>query len=386
MEAQNNSNLRLMAFNALRMLPDDKLIAMYENASKQSAQGKGKKFMIRYILDSGKIHIETDEGDGQEKKKEIFRHKKAKLIMDCFHKLTAEMDSDEFSTTETLRNIYYKVFDDAPEDKAPFFKPNFMDNVAKFLPLALQKVSEDAPIEEINDIVISGYKDLFILVPLEHQAAILGTMNMCAVNCRERTGKTPKVLNDFSEYVSAVYHYENQEDKRFLGKIRYKEIQEYEVSANDINLDQTEDDCPDTPLVNSHHPDIEEAPVEQEAIPPPNTPDPVVHIVDGQLPAFQKRAQEILDNIGTLMFPAKYRRISIQEITTKSWNKLRKNLGLKGRWEIFCESNPGENPKQNKKLTYKSPHYVEETFEGCYPSDGLHVSDHPYGNIHLLRR
>lgn len=384
----NQQNMRLMAFNALRMLPDDKLIAMYENASKQSAQGKGKKFMIRYILDSGKIHISTDEGDGQEAKKEIFRHRKAKLILDCLHKLTAPMDSDEFSTTETLRNIYSKVFEDAPQDEVPFFKPKLMEHVAKFLPLALQKVSEDAPVKEVNDIVINGYKNLFVLVPSHYQAAILGTMNMCAVNCRERTGKTPILLDSFSEYVSAVYHYEKQDDARFLGKIRYQEIQDYEVSANDINL-QTEDDCPDTPLVNSHHPDIEETPQEpqqQEAIPPPNTPDPVVKVVDGELPENIENVQEILNNVGTLMFPAKYRRISVQELTTKSWNKLRKDLGLKGRWEIFCETNPGDHPKQNKKITYKSPHFVEETYEGCYPSDGLHVSDHPYGNIYLLRR
>lgn len=389
MEAQNNSNLRLMAFNALRMLPDDKLIAMYENASKQSAQGKGKKFMIRYILDSGKIHITTDSGDGQEAKKEIHRHRKAKMILNCLHKLTAQFDSDEFSTTETLRNIYPKIFDDSTPDKVPFFKPGFMTNVEKFLPLALQKASEDAPVKEVNDIVINGYKDLFILVPVEHQAAILGTIDMCAFNCSERTGKTHTVSNRFTQYVSALYHYEHQDDKRFMGQFRYQEIQDYEVSANDINLDQTEDDCPDNPLVNSHHPDIEEAPEEpqqQEAIPPPNTPDPVIHLVDGEKPENYERAKYILDNVGTLMFPAEYRRISVQEITTKGWNKLRKDLELKGRWEIFCETDPGENPKQNKKIRYKSPHFVEESYEGAVPNCGLHASDHPYGDIYLVKR
>jgi hypothetical protein len=174
-----------------------------------------------------------------------------------------------------------------------------------------------------------------------------------------------------------------------MGKFHYKEIQGYEVSANDINLDQTEDDCPDTPLVNSHHPDIEETPQEpqqQEAIPPPNTPDPVVYIVDGEQSEMVERAKYILNNVGTLMFPAKYRRISVQEITTKSWNKLRKDLGLKGRWEIFCETNPGDRPKQNKKLTYKSPHLVDESYEGAFPYESLHASDHPYGNIHLVKR
>ncbi len=374
-----------MAFNALRMLPNDKIIRMYENASKQSAQGKGKKFMIRYLLDSGKMKIMTDGGDGEDSKTEIVMKRKTQMILQVLNKLQKKFSvtSDDYTTTETVRAIYPKVIEDMPENMIPFFKPNFMSNVEKFLPGALQAQADGAPEKEVFKMIIDGYKDLFILIPLEHQDAILGTIDMCATNFRERTDKSQNPANSFLEFVSAKYHYEGQDHVRFGGKFNLPDMDVTEISCNDVDMTQTEDECPDTPLVNSHIPDIEEAPqepVQQEATPPPNRPDPVVKVITDEV-----EKTNIKENVGTLMFPNTYRQIMTGELTKQSWAKIRKAHNLKGRWEIYVNTNPGDNPKQNKHIKYKSPHFVEPTFEGAYPCEGLHVSDHPYGDIYLVQ-
>ena len=85
------------------------------------------------------------------------------------------------------------------------------------------------------------------------------------------------------------------------------------------------------------------------------------------------------------MFPSEYRQIHSGELTKQSWAKVRKTHKLTGRWEIFVKSDVGTNPKQNHNLKYRSPHFVDETFEGSYPCEGLHVSDYPYGDIYLIQ-
>ena len=380
MATEQDTQMRLMAFNAMRMLPNDTIIKMYENASKQNAQGKSKKFMIRFLLDSGKMKIMTDEDDGEDKKKEITQKAKADMIVGVLMKLqsTFSVTSDDYTTTESVRGIYTRVFEDKPDDVVPYFKPDFMDNVSNFLDASGQAMRDGVPEKEVANIIIDGYKDLFILLPILHQDAILGTIDMCANNFRERMGKSLNAAHSVLEFISAKYEYEGQDYEKFAGKFSLPSTEIAEVSCDDVDLNQTEDDCPDTPLVNSHIPDIEEAP-SSEAIPP--APEPIVIVVTDE-----EEKKSIKTNTGTLMFPGEYKRIQHMYIKAPTWNKLKKTHNLKGRWNIFIKTNPADsNPKQNKNIKYKTGHLADPDWEGVYQENGFVFSDHPYGDLYLVQ-
>ena len=103
----------------------------------------------------------------------------------------------------------------------------------------------------------------------------------------------------------------------------------------------------------------------------------------------QDEAKAIRDNGGgTLMFPSEYRRLASSEI---NWGDIRKKYELKGRWEAYVvRSFEGIEDKiqQNKEVQYKHPHFVESTWEGAYKNEdtlGKYASDHPYGDVYLVK-
>tara|TARA_Y100000004_G_scaffold150477_1_gene172745 strand:- start:362 stop:724 length:363 start_codon:yes stop_codon:yes gene_type:complete len=92
---------------------------------------------------------------------------------------------------------------------------------------------------------------------------------------------------------------------------------------------------------------------------------------------------------GTLMFPSEYRELKIGDI--KNWSQIRRDydLGKYGRWRIFIETNPTDI-KQNKKVQYKSPRFIDKDWEGAYQggSECLNewVTDHPYGEVYIVNQ
>jgi hypothetical protein len=103
-----------------------------------------------------------------------------------------------------------------------------------------------------------------------------------------------------------------------------------------------------------------------------------------------EEAEKIINNGGgTLMMPTEYKELKTNEI--KNWGKIRSDydLGKFGRWRIFIETNPTDI-KQNKKVQYKTPHFVDKDWEGAY-NDGIDtwhrwVSNHPYGEVFIVNQ
>lgn len=101
-------------------------------------------------------------------------------------------------------------------------------------------------------------------------------------------------------------------------------------------------------------------------------------------------AEDIINNgKGTLMFPSEYKELKTSEV--KNWSQIRRDyeLGNYGRWRIFVETNPTDI-KQNKKVQYETPHFVDEDWEGAY-NDGVetwnrYVSNHPYGEVFIVNQ
>ena len=388
---------RLMAFNALKMLPDEMLVGYYEKVTEQSAKGKGKKSLIRGIIDSGKFQIEVakSEEDAETRHQKIQDTARFKHVLKLLKDLPTNehtIDDGEYNTPESLRMTYRDIFPDTPDDVIPMFAPRLTQNILDIVKFVKKSSDEGKDVSDISGECLERYKKCFRLMKKDDVQCVIATIEATADHLREITpGKTAHPDCHIGHLVDALYSYEVDtfSKDRVVGNPGNFELNV--MTAGNPNSDKTigedpeflkpEDECDDTPIVpgmSGHVPDIE--PVQQEAVPPPNRPDPVIKVITDD-----EEKKNIKQNVGTLMFPSEYRQIHSGELTKQSWAKVRKTFKLTGRWEIFIKSDVGTNPKQNKYLKYRSPHFVDETFEGAYPCEGLHVSDYPYGDIYLIQ-
>lgn len=391
---------RLMAFNALKMLPDEMLVSYFEKVTSQSAKGLGKKSLIRGIIDSGKFQIEVakSEEDAETRHKRIQDTSRFKHVLKLLMNLPTNehtIDDGTYNTPESLRMTYRDIFPDTPDDLIPMFAPRLAKNILDIIKFVKKSDDEGKNVDDISSEGLERYKKCFRLMNKDDVQCVIYTIEQTSDHLRELTpGQSAHPDCHLGHIIDALSRFEIDtfNKDRVVGNPGSFELNV--MTAGNPNSDQPigedpefqkpEDECDDTPIVpgmSGHIPDIEPVePVQQEAVPPPNTPDPVIKVITDE-----EEKKNIKENVGTLMFPSDYRQIHSGELTKQSWAKVRKTFNLTGRWEIYIKTDVGTNPKQNKYLKYRSPHFVEPTYEGAYPCEGLHVTDYPYGDIYLVQ-
>ncbi len=370
-----NAQERLIAFNSLRALDDAKIIEMFQQATGESAVGKGKKYMIRAILDSGSVVVstETNEDAAQEALNQWDIMNKAQMIMKAFYLLKQDSNSGgEYATSETLRCIYHKIFEDwDAEGEQPFYKPGWCRRINEIVEKSDKARKEGKTPLECAQMVIDGYKDLFEMVKADHLQAVLRSIVICANHIKTDNNIPMLEMNQVSDFVSAVYHWTNPGDSGlFRGKFKISEMEVKEVSQDEFDV-TPEDECPDE-IIQEPKP---------EPTPAPDTAEqPGVKFITetSEIQEFMKQAGR------SLMFPTKYRQIRTSDIMAKSWAKFRKQHNLQGRWGIYIETEP-VIVEQNENLKYKTPHCVGEDCVGCYKEDGMYYSNYPIGTIYIVR-
>jgi hypothetical protein len=332
--------------------------------------------MIRAILDSGSVVVstETNEDAAQEALNQWNIMNKAQMIMKAIYLLKQDSNSGgDYATPESLRCIYHNIFEDWDGEESPFFKPGLVDRIEETVGKSDKARKEGKTPLECAQMVIDGYKDLFVMVKSDHLTAVLRTILLSANHIRT-DNDIPKIeMSNVSDFVSAVYHWTNPGDSGlFRGKFKISEMEVKEVSQDEFNV-TPEDECPDE-IIQQPEPTPEPTPAPETAEQPG-----VKFITEtSEIKEFMKQAGR------SLMFPTKYRQIRTSDIMAKSWAKFRKQHNLQGRWGIYIETEP-VIVEQNENLKYKTPHCVGEDCVGCYKEDGMYYSNYPIGTIYIVR-
>ena len=94
--------------------------------------------------------------------------------------------------------------------------------------------------------------------------------------------------------------------------------------------------------------------------------------------------EQIEGNIGSLMFPNRFREFT--EYDKKSYSMFRKKHNIKGRIKMFIETNPRVWEK-NKEIKYKYPMFCEE--EHCdevvvFRGQRHGTTSYPFGDIYVI--
>lgn len=360
-----------------------------------------KKRLIEYILKHREVlcikevkKMDTENLSDEEIQKRITQMKHLRIMM----KIVIDIGAEDCSKYTLSTLIHYILqFYEIPQDKYPVFKNGIYENLHKYVVYLNDSGSTEAEFEKVYEYKEKFKEYMFDIIDREMYFRMCKQVCLCGQTLAENQGDKEFQLKTKDKHVEDVLFsaIANLDPSKIVEKdgidgwcpgIRTQDIDslpEYKFYNVDKETGTKEEKIK---KMAAHIPDIEEAPQEpeqqpqqQEAIPPASVL-PVVKIINDK-----DEAEKYKENVGTLMFPAKYRQIHLNEITKSSWSKIRKTNNLKGRYHIYIESDPGTNPRQNTAIKYVEGHCVDESFEGGVIGEfGMYMSYHPYGDIHLV--
>ena len=383
----------------LRQMPDELLGALVVKIAEHRTplpKPHTKRRLIEYIVKHKEVlcikevkQMDTKNLSDEEIEKRTKQMNFHRIMM----MICIDIGSDDCSKYTLSTLIHYIIqYYELPQDKYHLIKDGIYENIGKYVQY-LNSVGVEAEFEKVYEYKEKFKEFVFDIIDRDMYFRFCKQSIMCGQTLAEHQGDTEFNEKTKEKHVEDVLFsaIANFDPSKVVSKdgetggdgwcpgIRTSDLDklpEYKFHNADKDTGTKEEKIKKMAAV---IPDIEEAPEEQEAI-PPSSALPVVKVITDV-----DEAKNIKENVGSLMFPSQYRQIALSEITKSSWSKIRKTHNLKGRYHIYIDSDPGTNPRQNTAIKYTEGHCVDESFEGGVIGEfGMYMSYHPYGDVYLV--